>query len=271
MDGWQTGWDKQLQRDREWARCALQQWADFPVGGQRPLVLVGPAIWSTGGFRDGEAKLAYLSGDWQLPSSVPTVVLRTVRENLRVGVTRLQEGRPLQIHTARRSRAPFETDRGPLNLSAWQLESDQANGPIWVLDPELAPSVWAPTRDASDPAAIHAPHGSTVEATTLGQEGDRLRVSFTGGSPRGVEYPSAEVLESERAVAVLPVAHDLGLPGFRIMQGYARDVVAELGRPLGDRVLVDVDASPLAVLSGPRRDMLGRRRQVRERPPSAPG
>jgi hypothetical protein len=33
------------------------------------------------------------------------------------------------------------------------------------------------------------------------------------------------------------------------MQGFMRDVVAELGRPLGDRVLVDVDGSPVAVLS----------------------
>ncbi|MGC2206997.1 MAG: hypothetical protein WA724_03995 [Candidatus Dormiibacterota bacterium] len=136
-----------------------------------------------------------------------------------------------------------------MNLSAWQLEGDQTNGPIWVLDPELASSAWAPTLAVSDPTAIHPPHGRTIEATTVGQDGDRLRVSFTGGSPRCVEYLSAEVLESERAVVVLPVAHDIGPPGFRTMQGYIRDVVAELGGPLGDRVLVDVDASPVAVLT----------------------
>jgi len=249
VDGWQEGWDKQLQRDREWARWALQQWSAFPARGQRPLVLVGPAIWSQGGFLDGAAKLAYLSGDWQLPPSVPTAVLATARANMRGGATRRRDGPPLEIHTAHRTSARFETDRGPLNLSAWQLHSDQAKGPIWVLDPELASGAWAPALVVSDPTFIHPPHGQTFQATTVGSEGTRLRVSFGGGSPRCVEYLSAEVLESERAVVVLPEAHDIGPPGFRTWKGYTRDVVAELGRPLGDRVLVDVDASPVAVLS----------------------
>lgn len=198
---------------------------------------------------DGAAKRAYLSGDWQLPSSVPTAVLETARAKMAVGVTSGRDGEPLQIHSARRASARFDTDKGPMNLSAWQLHSDQANGPIWVLDPELASGAWAPTLAVSDPTAIHPPHGRTVKATTVGLEGTRLRVSFTSGSPQCVEYRSAEVLESERAVVVLPVAHDIGPPGFRTMEGYTRDVVAELGRPLGDRVLVDVDASPVAVLS----------------------
>lgn len=249
MDGWQEGWDRQLERDREWARWALQQWSAFPARGLRPLVLVGPAVWSQGGFLDGVAKLAYHSGDWRLPPAVPTAVLEIARAKMGGGAPRGRDSRPLQIHTAPRTSAPFETDRGPLNRSAWWLQSDQANGPTWVLDLEVAPSAWAPTLAVSDSSAIRPPHGKTVKATTVGRNGGQLRVSFTGGSPQCVEFLSAEVLESERAVVVLPVAHDIGPPGYRTMQGFMRDVVAELGRPLGDRVLVDVDGSPVAVLS----------------------
>lgn len=77
---------------------------------------------------------------------------------------------------------------------------------------------------------------------------DRLRVSFTGEHPGWVAYESAEVIASERALAVLPVAFDTGPMGARRLPGYVRNVIAVLHGPIGDRVLVNLDASPVAVL-----------------------
>jgi hypothetical protein len=74
-------------------------------------------------------------------------------------------------------------------------------------------------------------------------------VTLTGGPPQWVDYPSVEVFESDCAVVVIPVAHDIGPSGNRTLAGFARDAVAELSRPLGDRVLLSPDATPVALVA----------------------
>ena len=73
------------------------------------------------------------------------------------------------------------------------------------------------------------------------------------------EYPSAEVIETSEAVTLLPVARDIGPPGWRALPSQVREVVAELARPLVGRVLVDLDGSPVVVdetpESGSKRDL----------------
>jgi hypothetical protein len=55
-------------------------------------------------------------------------------------------------------------------------------------------------------------------------------------------------VESDHAVAVVPVEKDLLPPGTpRVAVGHRRTVEAHLARPLGARVLVDLDSSPCEV------------------------
>jgi hypothetical protein len=63
-----------------------------------------------------------------------------------------------------------------------------------------------------------------------------------------VDYTDALVMESDKAVVVIPIAHDIGSPGPRRAKGYKREVVVHLGEELGARVLINLDASPISVI-----------------------
>jgi hypothetical protein len=71
--------------------------------------------------------------------------------------------------------------------------------------------------------------------------------TFAGSPPGDVEYPTAETVETIQALCVLPIERYIGPPGWRSMVGRARTVTVQLASPLGDRVLVDLDASPVIV------------------------
>ena len=82
-------------------------------------------------------------------------------------------------------------------------------------------------------------------------DGDSLTLhfTFTGAPPADAEYPTAEVIETDQALVVLPTARNAGPPGWRSTIGCARTVVTRLTRPLGERVVIDLDASPVMVLA----------------------
>ena len=73
-----------------------------------------------------------------------------------------------------------------------------------------------------------------------------LTVSFTGGPRAFADYPRAAVVESDRAVEVVPIEEDLLSPGLGAA-GCERVGDARLAQPLGARVLVDLDSSPCEV------------------------
>ena len=75
-------------------------------------------------------------------------------------------------------------------------------------------------------------------------DGVTLHFHFSGDPSSVTEYPSAEVIETSEAVTVLPVARDIGQPGWRAMPGQVREVAAKLARPLVGRVLVDSTVAP---------------------------
>jgi hypothetical protein len=56
------------------------------------------------------------------------------------------------------------------------------------------------------------------------------------------------VLESGNAVAVIPVSKEL-VTGWRVPMGRTRQVAATLGKPLGNRMLLDGTGSPVMVTS----------------------
>src|SRR6202043_3616302 len=85
--------------------------------------------------------------------------------------------------------------------------------------------------------------------SSLEDDGQTLHFSFTGGEPKYVEYPNSEVMESNQAVAVIPIAHDTGPPGPRRAKGYGREVVVRFRGTLGARVLINLNASPVVVVT----------------------
>jgi hypothetical protein len=81
----------------------------------------------------------------------------------------------------------------------------------------------------------------------MGDDERTLHLTFTGGPPGWVEYPTVEIIDSHQAVVLLPVKHDTGPSGPRVAIGYSREVTATLNRALGHRVLIDLDATPVMV------------------------
>jgi hypothetical protein len=223
------------------ARWAVERWDAFPVQRvPRPLV-VRHTAYSDGGFRSVAAKDAFRHGLVAAHVAVPEAVLAALAEA--DGPPPAGLG-PLVITSARESEAEFWTDRGRRRLPAWRLECEHANGPVWVLAPELAAQTWSP-----GPPAQRPPGSSHLRFSAVASADERtLRLSFIGGPPAFADYPRAEVVESDRAVAIVPVEKDLLAPGTpRAAVGCLRVVDANLARPLGARVLVDLDASPCEV------------------------
>jgi hypothetical protein len=139
----------------------------------------------------------------------------------------------------------FTTDRGRRSLPAWRLTGPELLGPLWVLDSAIAATCWTPPEDGPPPPFQGSPGAATH--ATLGDDGATLRLAFTGGPPGYIEYPTVEVIDSDQAVVLLPVEHDTGPSGLRAWGGSFREVAVTLNRPLGHRVLANLNASPVMV------------------------
>ena len=155
---------------------------------------------------------------------------------------------PLLVTQASPDHAKFGTDRGRREFPAWRLRGPDVDGVFWVLDPAVAAMRWEPPEPAPPKPSDGLPHRA-VSATIDGDD-RTLHVTFTGARPEYAEYPAAEVIETSQALVVLPIARDIGPPGWRATVGCARTVTARLARPLGSRVVVDLDASPVMVDPG---------------------
>ena len=228
------------------AELALSRWTSFPETDPRPIVLIYGPVLVTAGFNTGDAKNALHYGLVSANDSVADEPLRTIRAN---GANRTGHRLPshgLEVVSATLSQTSFVTDRGPAVLSAWELVAVDALGPIWVLDDSTLARCWAPP---NVPEGDH--HGwHLLNSATIGHDGRDLTVVFTGSPPGFFDYKAA-VLESDSAVNVLPLPrliadHPDGTAIAAV--GARRQISATLSRPLGNRVLVDNDGSPVSVL-----------------------
>jgi hypothetical protein len=216
----------------DWARWAVARWEAFPVEREpRPLVLIGPPAHARNGFRSQRARRAFLDGWIESEVDLPDGVL---------GILGRRSGgaAPIVVTGARRAEIEQRTDRGPRRLPGWELTSEQTLGPIVVLDPEVLARAWSPLEPGSAPPAGPEPPQAPVRGEV---DGATLVVRVTGGVER---HPSAGVVESPQAVAVVPEPEDSGSP---LAAAFARRITVALSAPLGARVLVDLHGRPSEV------------------------
>jgi hypothetical protein len=246
---------------------ALRMWAGFPVkASPRPLVLAGPAILDpSSGFRSGEDKIAYGSGNFEVAAPLPTDtatasgqhviaadaalnLLRTPGANNTSGTTRLK------ITRADLGSGVFSTDRGPRSLPAWMFTFAGVAQPARVL------AIRATDRWPRP----NMPSGVSVDGVSISSDGRQVTLQFVGGPPGsgpcGAQY-AADIAQTATAVQLsvrgLPAtaaqlsARSLPNPNSSATAactavGYARTVTVNLEPALGNRVLIAANGAPLA-------------------------
>ncbi len=218
-----------LEGQREKARLGLQAWAGFPVGQQpRPLVLLrGPAL--PGGFPDVQTKMAFLHGAIEAAPGFPEPVLQVLR-----GKQKPHDRAPLLVTTATLGSTEYCTDRGRLQLPAWEVRARNVPEPIWVLEPATLRQAWKPPG--------HDVPGWRSSTAVLDADGRTISI--------WMDYTGVDVLESGAAVALLPRPVEKttsGGGGFRSGFVQGRQIIVVLARPLGNRVTLDEAGAPVMV------------------------
>jgi hypothetical protein len=244
----QNGVERKREHELRWARWAVECWERFPVDQHpRPLVVVGPDTRIDHGFTSGQAKLGFLKGLVRTAVPLPEPVLAAL--GARGPGLEPSAGRvaPIVITAATRSETIFRTDRGPRTVPAWELTAEGVNGSIWLADPET-PSPWQPDPGSRPrPPSDGSPHRSI--SAVVHADHRTLTFSFIGSPANAVSYAGATMVESHTAIAIVPSAIYVGRPArFHTLAGQQREVTVHLHRPLGPRVLVDLDGTPAEVL-----------------------
>jgi hypothetical protein len=235
-------------------RRAVTGWAEFPAGADpRPLVLLSGSVRVDKGFATADAKLAFHLGIVEAAAGVPEEAVQLLRRSGAARTGPRPRGQ-LRVNAAERSEAEFATDRGRQRLPAWRLEAADTLGPIWVLTGEMQAQCWSPSKPASQERI--GPH--MLMSGTVGAHGRDLAVEFIGSSERLFRY-DAEVLESPAAVCVVPVprmTERLASGTAITAEGHLRKVRVTLAEPIGGRVLVNLDGTPVPVtpVEAPPRD-----------------
>ncbi|MGH6877018.1 MAG: hypothetical protein ACREHV_06510 [Rhizomicrobium sp.] len=193
-----------------------------------------------GGFPSVEAKLAFVRGAVDAASGFPNDLLDAVRSGRGQGY----DGPPLILKTAVLSEAEFVTDRGRRRLPAWEVHAEGVPAPIWVLDPPVKELIWGPN-DIAAAGSVQRWLGCTAVV-----DGRSVTLSFSGSPREYSDYPDAEVLEADGAVAIIPNEVSKVPPGqFRRLNAEHREVTVTLSEPLGNRVLLDGHGVPVMVES----------------------
>lgn len=235
---------KTAERDRQAALAAAGRFAEFPALDEpRPVVLLNGAVHAEDGFVTGEAKMAFLQGVIETAEGVPEEPVRLLRIAQLQGPARPA---PLLVLGAALLETAFATDRGQEVFPAWRVEAADARGPIWVLAEDVLGRCWFPPPLAEGEAS--GPHilvRSSVDST-----GRDLAVDFIGAAERSFDY-EAEAVETPTAVAVIPhqrVKRALPSGSATTAEGHLRLVHVRLMEPLGGRVLVNLDGTPVEVV-----------------------
>jgi hypothetical protein len=243
----------------------LQRWGGFPVAvSPRPVVLAGSPVVAPSKFPDGDTKLAFITGAFDLPAQLPSgpatsdgypvigaaaavAVLRSQpHASSSPGSTASPAAKGLQITAGDLSTAMFTTDRGDLALPAWLFALAGIDEPVRVL--AVSPAAqWSP------PGLVAASAGASfVNGATIGSDNRTLTAGLIG-APSGTGPCTASydlrLTESTTAVVVTVIehSHNSAMTACTAV-GYPRTATAKLATPLGARVVLDaVTGQPVAV------------------------
>ena len=239
---------------------ALAKWQAFPVSADpRPLVLTGGAVIDPAtGFLTDEHKLAYGAGNLEFATTPPVapatsagyaiVSAKAALDRLRADANDQPGTRALRIVNVSLVQATFGTDRGPRALPAWRFDLDHVKEPFQVLAVDSEHLWRAPVAGSA----------GMDHSASLSADGRSVTFSFYGSPPGpppcGADY-TAELAESRTAVVVTPRTiepkgqaspSEVACPAIAAK----RTVTVQLAAPLGARVLLTADGSPIPVTGG---------------------
>jgi len=213
-------------------------WREFPVARvPRPIVFLDSAVHiGDQGFVDGEAKEAWIMGAVKSEVALPDGVMDLILE----GHSPSSAGpRPLAITDIQACEDTYRCDRGPRQMSAYRLSISGLNQPCTVIDP--ATEFWWPRHD--DVGDVLGLGDATVAE-------DDVTIRFPAFGGVLTEFLRAEFVEYPTCVVGHAVTSQRDVPpGTAVpMVGIHSMVVGHLASPLGGRVLLHTDGSPLAVV-----------------------
>jgi hypothetical protein len=245
-------------------------WRDFPVRrAPRPILLCGQPLRETG-YHSEDAKLAVATGRFELAAILPVRQPATVRVKLPDGefplpiipATQAYEGvrgtgkpgnapdanpTPLRITRVELGTAPFDTDRGRLDLPAWLFHAPQSFEPLaW---PAPSPEAFWRLGGLNYPSMDAQLAAGGVNLTVT------MAAPYPGACPGDPIYRHIPVVvESGTAVAVGVRREVVSIePGPR-RTDCAYDAMLRtqpytiaLAAPLGNRVLVAASGEPASV------------------------
>jgi hypothetical protein len=256
------------------AQAALAHWdaAAAAGAGGSGFVLVGESTLFVGddwgpNIDGNNAKMALYAGLFvaanQLPSeapsdgsvkwqngtvhAVPVISAQQALTDLKAtGVSPCPDCTPLQITGASLTTAIFQSTRGPAQAPAWEFSLKDTDV---KLDQIAVGGRFIPPPPPEQPAQPWV--GPPVESATVDASGMTLTVTVVGAQyaadkPCGADY-TAEAVESDTAIVVIVYEHQNTLPAACSDVGYARTAQAALAKPLGNRILIDLQAQPISV------------------------
>lgn len=206
-------------------------WENFPTAASpRPVVLLSQRVQTSGGFVDGQAKLAAVAGSVHADVPLPPGVLELIQRGGRGAKVA-----PIHVTGIEATSAAFLCDRGPRELPAYRLTVSGLRGHLTVLDPEV--ECWWPP-PGEDPS-------SNVQEAQIDSDGLTIHFPAFGGVL--TDFIRAEFTEHDTYVIGRAVTEERPSTDPVILIGLQRLVVGRLEGPLGGRVLINEDGHPVMV------------------------
>lgn len=277
LSGCQTGPSADdVSRLHQQAQAALARWADAvsAAGGQPQVVLVGELTGQIGDWElavGDNNKRALMAGMVAASSALPDAPPPPGEVRFQDGTTVTVPLLPaldalvtigantsgpctdcamLLVTAARLTSAPIQTTRGPATAPVWEFTVQGTA--VKVTRVAIAnPVTVAPPPDSGD-----AQIGIVIDSASGSVSGRELTVAFVG-SPRPGDQPcgedyTGEAVESDLAVVPIVYRHPHVTLGGCTAEGARRTAQIELGAPLGNRAVLDVQRGlPVTVVLTP--------------------
>jgi hypothetical protein len=250
-------------RVHQQAQAALARWADAAGQAKKgSLVFVGDLTGQVGDWQesDGDNKSSLMAGDvrpaarfsieppppgevrWTDGTSVTVDLVsagQAIDDIAKSAEAPCPECQPIKITGARLTSGSVETSRGPAIAPLWEFTVERSNVKVTRVAVADRITVVPPRWDPNNPA-----EGIWIRSARGDANTSQLSVAFTGSpggraQPCGADY-TAEAVESDLAVVVIVTEHRNLAIGACTAVGAERTAAVDLGAPLGDRAVLDI-------------------------------